>query len=80
MNELDIDWYGEDKKKWGALSTVRASVLSGMIETSTMSALTNAPVRQIPANNLFVGFFPPLRMEIKVRDMRTRKPRIGGIA
>jgi hypothetical protein len=51
-----------------------------MVETSTMSALTNAPVRQIPANNVFVGFFPPLRMEIKVRDMRTRKPRIGGIA
>jgi hypothetical protein len=68
------------KKKWSVLSIVRAKVLSGMAETSTMSALTNAPVRQIPANKMFVGFFPPLRMEIKVRDMRTRKPRIGGIA
>jgi hypothetical protein len=67
-------------KKWGVLSIVRARVLSEIVETSTMSALTNAPVRQMPANNLFVGFFPPLRMAIRVRDMRTRKPRIGGIA
>ncbi|MGO9138368.1 MAG: hypothetical protein ACLP9S_18645 [Syntrophales bacterium] len=58
----------------------RAMVLSGIVETSTMSALTNAPVRHMPANNLFVGFFPPLRMEIKVRNMRTRKPRSWGIA
>jgi hypothetical protein len=68
------------KKKWRILSIARARVLSGIVETSTMSALTNAPVRQIPANNVFVGFFPPLIMEIRVRDMRTRKPRIGGIA
>ena len=44
MNELYIDAQGKDKEKWSILSIVRARILSGIVETSTMSALTNATV------------------------------------
>jgi hypothetical protein len=67
------------KNKWSPLSTARARVLSGRIVTKNPSAFINAPIRQIAANKMFVGFLLPLKRETRVRKVRMKKLKAGKI-
>jgi len=50
------------------------------METRAISALMKAPKIHIPENKMFVRFFLRRRKEIKARQVRTKKPKIGGMA